>query len=426
MIPVRYCVLLALYISSSSGLDVIRDPVLELISSANGLHQQEQNGCSTNHLYLPHGYAVVYKSDSFISSEAAAYRKLGFSRQLINLGMFTEDGHMPAHQYTQLPRWASKMHDLDPEARVIAYVNGHKHTHVDGGDHVHGNIAKFCAQAVHDLGCHGVHLDFEPMRRDDYNLLALVREVRARIGSKKHLSLASPASPNWSPEFIRKLAAVPVDVFMPMGYDSSLTSAQAYTDYIKDCAMHYTRSLTGLKAPPQLAVTLPSYAANRWHDPSIETIRNGAIGLLAASREGARVHGAGVWHWYEMSDPAKQSWLRDWLKACPTQPATVLKLVTQTPSTSKPSKPTAAPGTSLESTPSSPSCTNIHGALAVSGLPSTAQCVMRTDTYDEASPDDGQASLGEGAPSGTRVEVYTSLNGPQDCSGYLFDMGCDA
>lgn len=386
---------------------------LLLLLSLIVIYTSTATPCTNNHIYLPHGYAVVSKSDAFVQQEARAYRELSFRTQLVNLAAFDSNGNMPSRQYSQLASWVSKMNAADPSARVVAYVNGHKKTHVDGGVQVHRNIARVCGELVESHQCHGIHLDFEPMDADDDNFFRLVTQVRATIGNA-HLSIAAPANKNWSKQFIAKLASIPVDVFMPMGYDSSLATVQEYADYIHVAASHYKHALVNQKGG-QLSITLPAYATNPWHNPAVENIASGARGLLAA-----HVQAAGVWHWHEMSAADKQSWKAHWLQACTRASDGALSTLPPSPVPSPPSLPPSAASSSK-----SPSCAiSGGGELLVSGLAPGAGCVMRTDTYKEFATSHGCANLGDAKP-GTRIEVYTTLNGPYDCSGYLYDLGCE-
>ena len=251
--------------------------------------------------YTPHGGVATAKSSTYIAERVRELRAAGFTDQLHNIGVFDAMGDMPAAEYAGLGAWIDTSRRQAPEQRVIAWVNGREADHVDRAA-THQRIAAWVRHAVRDLGVDGVLFDFEPFTRDNPRLLDLLDAVRAQV-PEAWLAIASPAE-RWSEPFIGEVARR-VDLLSPMVYDSTLTSPAAYSDLVRRTALAYHRGAAGRAT---VAPSLPAYAANKWHDPSVENIATAGDGLRVAAAAGAPSGGAAVYWWWQMGPSDLESW----------------------------------------------------------------------------------------------------------------------
>ena len=262
-----------------------------------------------NSMYLPHGYFIIWKSDSFIRHEVLKLKELNVKYQYANLAMFNMNGHIPDVQYNQLAHWVRVSKVTDPNQLVIAHVNGHRDPHV-WNTNIHSAMAYTCLNILHNTGVDGFHFDFEPPRSDPEMGLFL-EKVRSVVGESVYLSVAGSGAPfRWSADHIR-LVAKYVDAVCPMLYDNSqaITTVSGYKAWVRDAVLYYQavykspESRVGVEVHP----ILPAYQANNWHDPLVENMENAISGVMMALSKGARVDGIGVWWWFDMTPEDKDN-----------------------------------------------------------------------------------------------------------------------
>lgn len=81
---------------------------------------------------------------------------------------------------------------------------------------------------------------------------------------------------------------------------------------------------------------------------------------------------------------------------------------------------------SVVAEPEPVSCSINGSTLEVTNIPSNIACVMRTDTYQDATPIAGNATFID-VNSSPNIELYTDNNDPgnQNCSGFISEVTCD-
>jgi hypothetical protein len=147
------------------------------------------------------------------------------------------------------------------------------------------------------VGFAGVQLDFEPYPTSPgfLTLLEQLDAMFARTGFAGRFSAAAPASVGrWSPSYLRAVSEL-VTQLDPLYYDSEIRTVPAYETWMRESLDYYSANAApGARIVP----VLPSYSANRWHDPSVEKIETATDAVSAALGDGSRVNGAGIWWGY--------------------------------------------------------------------------------------------------------------------------------
>ncbi len=147
------------------------------------------------------------------------------------------------------------------------------------------------------LGVGGVQLDLEPYPTSP-GFLALLEELDAlfvRAGFHGRFSVVAPADVSrWSPAYLHRVGEL-VDQLDPLFYDSEITSAAAYEEWVQRGLAYYSANAP---ASADIVPVIPCYSADPWHDPAIENIPHATEAVQSALSAGDRVEGAGLWWWY--------------------------------------------------------------------------------------------------------------------------------
>jgi hypothetical protein len=152
-------------------------------------------------------------------------------------------------------------------------------------------------EAVLALGVGGVSLDLEPYptSRGFVLLLEEIDALFARRGFAGRLAVTAPATVGrWSPQYTREVTALLGQVD-PLFYDSERKTPAAYEQWVREGLAYYSANTA---AATRIVPDLPSYGANRWHDPSVENLTTATTALEEALGEGSRVNGSGVFWWW--------------------------------------------------------------------------------------------------------------------------------
>lgn len=147
-------------------------------------------------------------------------------------------------------------------------------------------------------GFDGIHLDIEPVRKDDESFFTLLEELRAALPDTK-LSIATD---EWQPHFISQLmawfyevdiesywttgqikrAADYADQIVIMTYDTNFKDPDLYTWWVEQqtVALSNILSSASIATPTELLIGLPSYETGLNIDPDAENLQTGLAGLL--------------------------------------------------------------------------------------------------------------------------------------------------
>ena len=81
----------------------------------------------------------------------------------------------------------------------------------------------------------------------------------------------------------------------PLFYDSELTTAASYEQWVREGLAYYSENV-----PQGVAIipVIPCYAKDPWHSPAVENIPNATAAVGGALEAGSRVEGVGLWWWY--------------------------------------------------------------------------------------------------------------------------------
>jgi hypothetical protein len=152
-------------------------------------------------------------------------------------------------------------------------------------------------EKVVGLGVTGVQLDLEPYPTGP-GYLELLEELDAALaqaGFTGRLSVVAPASvARWSPSYLQRVSALASQVD-PLFYDSELTTAAAYEQWVRKGLAYYSENV-----PQGVAIipVIPCYSKDPWHSPAVENIPNATEAVGASLEAGSRVEGLGLWWWY--------------------------------------------------------------------------------------------------------------------------------
>jgi hypothetical protein len=186
-----------------------------------------------------------------------------------------------------------------PSLRVLAWIGIPLKTLSGGYADLHDPqtravIARVCTTLTDYYTFDGVQLDPETVGNEDADLLQLLREVRGEIPANKMLSLATPAIypifaeasvlrvagfPYWSATYYREVSGL-VDQIAVMSYDSTLTAAWQYQQWLRFQAINLTHALRDWQGELYIGVPV-SEEKTATHFPDAENIKAAFAGLEA-------------------------------------------------------------------------------------------------------------------------------------------------
>lgn len=199
--------------------------------------------------------------------------------------------------YSQAEAFIDTLKAMQPDIKLLAWVGvplqAAEWGYVDlrQGD-VRQSIAGLGAELV-ALGFDGIHLDVEPIQAHDAGVLQLLEEIRAAIGTKPLLSIATPRIwpifpeistlltkqiPAWDVEYYRDIARR-VDQVAVMVYDSAMPTAWLYRHWVKFQVIEITQALHDLDVEVLMGVPA-SQEATQTHRPRAENMRSGLEGII--------------------------------------------------------------------------------------------------------------------------------------------------
>jgi hypothetical protein len=227
---------------------------------------------------------------------------------LLQMPKFKKNGTLsvPASNLQMLNVWASQAGAYDAEhgtkLTVTAVFNGVLEPRgLNLGKTATRANMLAAIESILATGVSGVQLDLEPypLTPGFISMLEELDAAFARLGFHGRLSVVAPAETStWEPSYLQHVTGL-VSQVDPTYYDSELTTAPAYEAWIENSLAYYSAySSPGARIVP----VIPSYAANRWHDPSVENIATATSALAGALSAGRRINGAGIWWWYGFFD----------------------------------------------------------------------------------------------------------------------------
>ena len=209
------------------------------------------------------------------------------------------DGEFSA-SYEYAGAFVASLKQTYPELRVLAWIGlPLKNTGSSNAYHVNlsdpatrQKIVTFCTDIVSEADFDGIHLDPEPIRSGDDDVLALLDEMRAALPPDTMLSIAArriwPVYPDtpwpligrvaWRGGYYRQIGAR-VDQMAVMVYDSGLPLAWMYRQWVTFEVVSISRALEGIDV--ELLIGIPtSEEATDTHHPGAENMRSGLQGTI--------------------------------------------------------------------------------------------------------------------------------------------------
>ena len=225
-----------------------------------------------------------------------------------------------AEYFNRVRVFAGQLKEASPDLALHGWVRLPVHLDEDGyrldDPGLQQAVVDFSSNIVRELGFDGVFLDIEPVWDGDAHFVELLRKVRLRLGEAVPVSVAVP--PDWSPldagipvpELVlpgtvwsrsyKQNVALLSDQMAIMGYNSGLTAAHDYEQWMAYQVQTYAEAVSALGQGTVLLVGIPTYdAAPPGHDPEVEnvvTALNGLrAGLEAAGPAAGWVQGAAIY-----------------------------------------------------------------------------------------------------------------------------------
>lgn len=248
----------------------------------------------TNAAYLPFGWFILKQDDANLTTNILRMKQQNIQYAFCNLGSINVDGTYTNAFVRDISQYIRLVKANFPEQKILGWLNSATDILITGVTDWTA-VQNLSMNLINQFGLDGIHFDIEPMSADDPNLLSFMTKMKSKI-TPKILSMATTTE-NWSEEFIAKISQT-VDIVSPMVYDSSTTTIANYQSYV------YENSLKWLNAATcKIIPTLPSYAANTWHNPIVENITTCMTGFQKAMNFTKKnFTGFSTWNWYEMID----------------------------------------------------------------------------------------------------------------------------
>jgi hypothetical protein len=258
-------------------------------------------------IYMPYGLVHSLHSNEVLDEALAEVDSYRIGQLIFATPKVTKTGvvKVPKRNREMLERWSGRAaaydaaHGATLEITLVvpAKVKGSKGGGIDlESASVRAGIVAG-VQAALGYGITGVQLDFEPYPTSAgyVQLLEELDAMYARVGFHGRFSVAAPANTSrWSPSYLKAVSQLLTQID-PLYYDSEFGTVSAYQGWVRESLAYYSANTA---AGTRIVPVLPSYSANRWHSPSVESIESSTAAVSAALGEGSRVNGAGIWWGY--------------------------------------------------------------------------------------------------------------------------------
>ncbi len=267
-------------------------------------------------------------------------RKIGTVYAWVSFLQF--DGTWRAQdQFGNVTSFVERFNEAYPEALLVGWVSlptvqADRVTTRINDVSLQEEVAAFSKRAIDEFGFEGIFLNAEPVWDGDQDFLALLRAVRAAIGINVPLSAAIP--PDWSPSNsniplppliepgtewetpYKQSVALLVDHMAVMAYQSGLSSAGDYTQWVAYQVRAFAQAIADLNISTGLIIGIPTFDAEPpGHDPLVENIATAVQGInlgLEQAGDAARyVEGVAVYADWTTTDDEWAVYQQMWANA---------------------------------------------------------------------------------------------------------------
>jgi hypothetical protein len=254
--------------------------------------------------YIPYGFIHWERSAQFVQETLGHLQEYGIGQNLLPLPKLKKTGilKLSRKELRTLPLWASQTAAYNAAHGTSIVATASFAGKVKGKSlnleepAVRANMIAGI-ETVLSLGVGGISLDLEPYPTSHGYVLLLeeIDALFARRGFTGRLSITTPASAGrWAPQFMEEVTPL-VDQVDPLFYDSERKTAASYEQWVREGLAYYSANT----APStRIVPDLPSYGANKWHDPAVENLATATTAVEEALAEGSRVNGAGIFWWW--------------------------------------------------------------------------------------------------------------------------------
>jgi hypothetical protein len=255
---------------------------------------QNRNAVWLEHRWLekPHSVEEMEQLFRFLDHHGIVYA-------YPHLIPFDSAGRLPLHNREQMRAFLATARQVAPNMKVLPWVGGlrvgykrSKPGTIDLADL--GQRQRIVAECrgLMDEGFDGIHLNVEPIANGDDDFLALLRALRAAVGTGM-LSLSAtrpgpmaPAfAPNffWTADYYARIAET-ADQVVLMTYDTAIPTPGLYRRYVGYAAAMVTADLAR-SSRARVLVGIPTYKdSGLMHRKGVETPENALIGVVSGLR----------------------------------------------------------------------------------------------------------------------------------------------
>ena len=255
---------------------------------------QDRNAVWLEHRWLekPHSAEEMEQMFRFLDHHGIVY-------VYPHLIPFDSAGRLPLHDREQMRAFLATARQVAPNMKVLPWVGGlrvgYKRSRpgtLDLGDL--GQRQRIVAECrgLMDEGFDGIHLNVEPVANGDDDYLALLRALRAAVGTGI-LSLSAtrpgPVAPAFAPNFFWTAdyyarIADSADQVVLMTYDTAIPTPGLYRRYVAYAAATVTANLARSHRT-RVLVGIPTYdETGLMHRKGVETPENALIGVVSGLR----------------------------------------------------------------------------------------------------------------------------------------------
>ena len=255
---------------------------------------QNRNAVWLEHRWLekPHSVEEMEQLFRFLDHHGIVYA-------YPHLIPFDSTGRLPLHNREQMRAFLATARQVAPNMKVLPWVGGlrvgykrSKPGTIDLADL--GQRQRIVAECrgLMDEGFDGIHVNVEPVANGDDDYLALLRALRAAVGTGiLSLSATRPGpmapafAPNffWTADYYARIAET-ADQVVLMTYDTAIPTPGLYRRYVAYAAAMVTADLAR-SSRARVLVGIPTYKdSGLMHRKGVETPENALIGVVSGLR----------------------------------------------------------------------------------------------------------------------------------------------
>ncbi|HEU0093360.1 MAG TPA: glycosyl hydrolase family 18 protein [Vicinamibacteria bacterium] len=255
---------------------------------------QNRNAVWLEHRWLekPHSVEEMEQLFRFLDHHGIVYA-------YPHLIPFDSAGRLPLHNREQMRAFLATARQVAPNMKVLPWVGGlrvgykrSKPGTIDLADL--GQRQRIVAECrgLMDEGFDGIHVNVEPVANGDDDYLALLRALRAAVGTGiLSLSATRPGpmapafAPNffWTADYYARIAET-ADQVVLMTYDTAIPTPGLYRRYVAYAAAMVTADLAR-SSRARVLVGIPTYKdSGLMHRKGVETPENALIGVVSGLR----------------------------------------------------------------------------------------------------------------------------------------------